>query len=209
MILDAAGGLFFLIKPWKVSDPESKHFIGAGAFNLVRKSVYQEIGGHGTVRMHPIDDVMLGKIIKKKGYRQDCLSGYDFLQVHWYESPRKMINGLMKNIFALYNFRVIYALAAVLIICVMTILPVWGAFFAAGLTQLFFAQAAVIRLASCTYGALYSGTTLGTVPFSLLTPYINVYIILKGMATTLVNKGIDWRGTYYPLDMLRKNDPIL
>jgi glycosyltransferase involved in cell wall biosynthesis len=209
MMLDAAGGLFFLFKPWKVSDSKSKHFIGAGAFNLVKKSVYQEIGGHDPIKMHPIDDVMLGKIIKKKGYRQECLSGYDFLQVHWYESPRKMINGLMKNIFALYNFRVTYALAAVLIICVMTILPVWGAFFAAGLAQLFFALSALIRLASCTYGALYSGTTLGTIPFSLLTPYINIYIILKGVLTTLGNKGIDWRGTHYPLDRLKKNQPIL
>jgi len=209
MMLDAAGGLFFLFKPWKVSDPKSKHFIGAGAFNLVKKSVYQEIGGHDLIKMHPIDDVMLGKIIKKKGYRQECLSGYDFLQVHWYESPHKMINGLMKNIFALYNFRVTYALTAVLIICVMTILPVWGAFFSTGLAQLFFALSALIRLASCTYGALYSGTTLGTVPFSLLTPYINIYIIIRGMLITLANKGIDWRGTHYPLDRLKKNQPIL
>lgn len=209
MMLDAAGGLFFLFKPWKVSDPKSKHFIGAGAFNLVKKSVYKAIGGHETVKMHPIDDVMLGKIIKQAGYRQDCLSGYDFLQVHWYKSPRKMIQGLMKNIFALYNFRVTFALAAVLIICIMTILPVWGTFFATGLTQLFFALSAVIRLASSTYGALYSGTTLGVVPFSLLTPYVNIYIILKGMLTTLANQGIDWRGTHYPLDKLRKNDPIL
>ena len=209
MMLDAAGGLFFLFKPWKVSDPKSKHFIGAGAFNLVKKSVYQEIGGHDLIKMHPIDDVMLGKIIKKKGYCQECLSGYDFLQVHWYESPHKMINGLMKNIFALYNFRVTYALTAVLIICVMTILPVWGAFFSTGLAQLFFALSALIRLASCTYGALYSGTTLGTVPFSLLTPYINIYIIIRGMLITLANKGIDWRGTHYPLDRLKKNQPIL
>ena len=209
MMLDAAGGLFFLFKPWKVSDPKSKHFIGAGAFNLVKKSVYQEIGGHDPIKMHPIDDVMLGKIIKKNGYRQECLSGYDFLQVHWYESPREMINGLMKNIFALYNFRVTYALAAVLIICVMTILPVWGAIFAAEMTQFFFLLSVAIRLASCTYGAIYSETTLGTVPFSLLTPYINIYIILKGMLITLANRGIEWRGTHYPLNRLKKNQPIL
>lgn len=209
MMLDAAGGLFFLFKPWKVSDPKSRHFIGAGAFNLVRKSVYQAIGGHETVRMHPIDDVMLGKIIKQAGYRQECLSGYDFLQVHWYASPRKMINGLMKNIFALYNFRVSYALAAVVIICLVTILPVWGTVLTSGAARLCFALSALIRFTSCTYGALYSGTTLGVVPFSLLTPYINIYIILKGMLTTLANGGINWRGTRYPLDRLKENMPIM
>lgn len=209
MMLDAAGGLFFLFKPWKVRDPKSRYFIGAGAFNLVRKSVYREIGGHETVRMHPIDDVMLGKIIKQNGHRQECLSGYDFLKVHWYESPRKMIKGLMKNIFALYNFRVSYALFAVLIICLITILPVWGTLLATGLMKLFCALSAGIRLISCTYGALYSGTTLGTIPFSLLTPYVNIYIILKGMLTTIAKDGIDWRGTHYPLAQLRKNQPIL
>lgn len=209
MMLDAAGGLFFLFKPWKVSDPQSRHFIGAGAFNLVRKAVYREIGGHDPIRMHPIDDVMLGKRIKRSGYRQECLSGYDFLQVRWYESPAKMISGLMKNIFALYNFRVTYAVAAVLVIGLLNVLPVWGAFFAKGLPRLVFALSVGIRLASCTYGAVYSATSLGTVPFSLLTPYINIYIILKGMITTLAHRGITWRGTTYPLTRLRENEPIL
>jgi glycosyltransferase involved in cell wall biosynthesis len=209
MMVDAGGGLFFLFKPWKVSDPKSKHFIGVGAFNLIRKSAYLQIGGHETVKMHPIDDIMLGKIIKQNGYRQECLSGYDFLTVHWYESPGKMIQGLMKNIFALYNFRISYVLVAILMICVMTILPVWGAIFATGPVRICFALAALTRLSSCAYGARYTATTLWSVPFSLLTPYINIYIILKGMLITLANRGIDWRGTHYPLDRLKKNQPIL
>jgi glycosyltransferase involved in cell wall biosynthesis len=205
MMVDAGGGLFFLFKPWKVSDPRSRHFIGVGAFNLVRKSVYLQIGGHEPIKMHPIDDIMLGKIIKRHGYRQECLSGYDFLTVRWYASPREMIQGLMKNIFALYNFRVSLVLAAILMIGVMTILPVWGALFATGPARLCFALAVVTRLASSAYGAFHTAATLWIVPFSLLTPYINIYIILKGMVTTLHNRGIIWRGTYYPLDQLKKN----
>ena len=209
MMIDAGGGLFFLFKPWKVSDPKSKSFIGVGAFNLVKKSVYMEIRGHESVRMHPIDDIMLGKIIKQKGFRQECLSGYDFLAVHWYESPQKMINGLMKNIFALYNFRISYVLAAILIICLVTILPFWGTFLTSGLTRIFCILAVTIRLLYFTCGARLTGTTYGTVPFSLLTPYINIYIIMKGMLKTLANDGIDWRGTHYPLDKLKENLPIL
>lgn len=209
MMVDAGGGLFFLFKPWKVSDPRSRHFIGVGAFNLIRQSVYRQIGGHEPVKMHPIDDIMLGKIIKQHGYRQECLSGYDFLTVRWYASPRKMIQGLMKNIFALYNFRVSLVLAAILMIGVMTILPVWGALFATGPARLCFALAVVTRLASSAYGSFHTATTFWAVPFSLLTPYINIYILLKGMLTTLVHDGIDWRGTHYPLDRLKNNQPIL
>jgi glycosyltransferase involved in cell wall biosynthesis len=209
MMVDAGGGLFFLFKPWKVSDPKNKHFIGVGAFNLIRTSVYLQIGGHETIRMHPIDDIMLGKIIKQNGFRQECLSGYNFLTVHWYESPRKMINGLMKNIFALYNFRVFYVLVAVLMILVLTILPIWAVFLTSGITRVIFLLAVATRLFSSAYGAWFTKTSIKIVPFSLLTPYINIYILVKGLLKTFADNGIDWRGTHYPLDQLKKNLPLL
>lgn len=209
MMVDAGGGLFFLFKPWKAGDPKSRHAIGVGAFNLIRKSAYLEIGGHETVRMHPIDDIMLGKIIKHHGFRQQCLLGYDFLKVHWYESPRMMIQGLMKNIFALYDFKVANVLLAVQLICIMTILPVWGTIFAVGTARICFGLAAATRLLSSSFGAKHTGTTQWTVPFSLVTPYVNIYIMLKGMVTVLTNRGIEWRGTNYPLDKLRKNPSVL
>lgn len=209
MMIDAGGGLFFLFKPWKASDPRSRYFVGVGAFNLVRKSVYFQVGGHAQLKMHPIDDIMLGKIIKHSGFRQECLSGYAFLQVRWYESPGKMISGLMKNIFALYNFRISYAAAVILIICLTAVLPFWGIFVFQGMTRLFCALSVATRLVSSACGARLTGTTLRTVPFSLLTPYINIYITLKGTVSTLVNRGIDWRGTHYPLEKLRENKPIL
>ena len=115
----------------------------------------------------------------------------------------------MKNIFALVNFRVSYAIAAIMAICMLTIMPAWGAIFTTGLTQVIFVLTVVIRLVSALLGCVHTGTTLWSVPFSLLTPYINIYIILKGTLTTLANNGIDWRGTHYPLDKLRENVPIL
>jgi glycosyltransferase involved in cell wall biosynthesis len=209
MMIDAGAGLFFLLKPWKAPDPRSRRFSGVGAFNLLPRSVYFRVGGHERIKMHPIDDIMLGKIVKLSGYRQDCLSGYDFLQVRWYESPGKMIDGLMKNIFALYNFRVAYALAAVLLLCLTAILPFWGIFFLAGPARFFCLLAVTVRLYSSARGARLTGADPGVVPFSLLTPYLNVYIILRGMVTTLANRGIRWRGTRYPLEELRKNPPLL
>jgi len=209
MMIDAGGGLFFLFKPWKASDPKSGRFVGVGAFNLLRTSVYRKIGGHERLKMHPIDDIMLGKIVKRSGFRQECLAGYDFLQVRWYDSPAAMINGLMKNIFALFNFRVLYGTAAILGICLVSILPLWGIFLTAGITRIFCALTVAVRLISATSGARLTKSAFGTVPFSLLTPYLNIYIIAKGMLQTLVNRGLVWRGTYYPLDRLRKNTPLL
>lgn len=209
MMVDAGGGLYFLFKPWHARDLRRKNFMGVGAFNLVRKTAYQAVGGHERVRMHPIDDIMLGKVIKQRGFRQDCLSGYDFLQVRWYESPAKMIRGLMKNIFALFAFRVSFALATVLLACGLTVLPPWGALLLSGWPRLFCLLTVGVRFLSFAWGCRLTGTSLWTVPFGLLTPYLNIYIILRGMLITLVHDGIDWRGTHYPLAALRKNPPIL
>ncbi|HBI15854.1 MAG TPA: glycosyl transferase [Desulfobulbaceae bacterium] len=209
MMTDAGGGLYFLFKPWKARGPHRRHFMGVGAFNLVRKSAYLAINGHEQFRMHPLDDLMLGKVIKQSGFRQDCLSGFEFLQVRWYASPGEMIKGLMKNIFALFSFRVSLVLAAVLGVCILTVLPPWGALLLSGWPRLICLLTVGIRLLSFAWGCRVTGVPLWTVPFALLTPYLNIYIILRGMLTTLTHGGIDWRGTHYPLAALRKNQPIL
>lgn len=209
MMADAGGGLFLLFRPWLARDPHRKNFMGVGAFNLVRRSAYLAVGGHDTVRMHPIDDIMLGKVIKQAGCRQDCLSGYDFLQVRWYGSPGEMIRGLMKNIFALFAFRVPLALTAVLLATLLTVFPPWGALLLTGWPQVLCLLTVAVRLSSFAWGLRLTGSSWGTIPFALLTPYLNIYIILRGMLTTLAKGGIDWRTTHYPLAELRKNPPIL
>ena len=41
-----------------------------GAFNLIKRSTYQEIGGYEAIAMQPIDDFSFGKLVVKKGYKQ-------------------------------------------------------------------------------------------------------------------------------------------
>lgn len=209
MMIDAGAGLFLLFRPWRANDPASGNFIGVGAFNLVRKSVYAAVNGHEPIRMHPIDDIMLGKIIKRSGFRQDCLIGYDFIGVRWYESPRAMTRGLMKNIFALFNYRVSYAAAAVILVFLVSVLPLWGLLLSGGPARVFFALAVVLRLLSAAAGARFTGVSSWSAPFALLTPYLNIYMITRATLHTLSARGIEWRGTRYPLDRLRESMPIL
>lgn len=209
MIQDAGAALFFLFKPWAVRNPRSGYFMGVGAFNLVKKDVYRRIGGHESIRMHPIDDIMLGKVIKQHGFRQDCLAGYDFVTVRWYETAGMMIDGLMKNVFALYNFRVTWVLAGIVLIFVMAIFPVWGIFLADGYARLLFLATVMVRGIAFVRGSIMLGNGIRSLPWSLVTPYINIFIMIKATVTTLKNKGIDWRGTHYPLEQLRDNMPIL
>jgi glycosyltransferase involved in cell wall biosynthesis len=209
MILDAGGALLFLFKPWKARTENSRYFMGVGAFNLVRASAYHETGGHESIRMHPIDDIMLGKILKEHGYRQDCLLGQEHVTVRWYASTQEMIDGLMKNVFSLFHFNAAKAFMACLISFLLHIFPFWALFFTRGTTQILFVLTVFIRFASFASGFRTINLSAWNFPWALVTPYINIYIVLKATATTLINEGISWRGTRYPLALLRQNKPIL
>ncbi len=209
LILDAGGGLFLLFKPWKVKVGRSRSFIGVGAFNMVRKSAYDAIGGHTSFRMHPIDDIMLGKKMKRKGFRQDCLLGYDFVSVRWYESAGAMIDGLMKNVFSIINFRLLYLPGMLLTIFLVGILPLWGVFLADGGVRLLFTMTVVLRLLLLYFGARSLNLSANTVPGAFVAPYFTFYIVVKAVFLTLKNGGITWRGTHYSLTELRKNEPVL
>jgi hypothetical protein len=208
-ILDAGGGLFLLFKPWLAGNPKSKRFMGVGAFNMVRRQAYEQVGGHAAIKTHPIDDIMLGKIIKEAGLRQECLSGYDFVTVNWYDSTGAMIDGLMKNMFALANFNTALALGGAVGVSLLTILPPWGTLLCHGQTQIFFALTVTLRLALFSLAARHGGLSPWLAPAALITPYITVYTILKATYLTLKNNGIFWRGSHYPLDELRRKNRSL
>ena len=98
----AAFGVFFSMysRPWQARNPRSRAHVGIGAFNLIRTEVYRAIGGHQPIAMRPDDDMKLGKLVKKRGFRQDAVIGRNFVIVEWYTSLRELIDGLMKNAFA-------------------------------------------------------------------------------------------------------------
>ena len=98
--------MFILFQPWKVRNPKSRRYMGIGAFNLVRTSVYRAIGGHQAIALRPDDDLKFGKLVKLNGYRSDVLNGQGMVTVEWYRSVPELIQGLMKNMFAGTEYRV-------------------------------------------------------------------------------------------------------
>jgi glycosyltransferase involved in cell wall biosynthesis len=208
-ILDAGSGLFMLFKPWLAVNPRSRRFMGIGAFNMIRRSAYAQVGGHAAIKAHPIDDLMLGKSIKDAGLRQECLSGYDFVTVSWYDSTGSMIDGLMKNIFALAGYNTVLALSGAVGIGLLTILPHWGVLFCHGPARLIFLLNVVLRLVFFGQVVRSSGFSLWLIPAALITPYLTVYTILRATFMTLKNKGIIWRGSHYSLEELRRRNQSL
>lgn len=209
LILDAGSGLCQIFRPWLAKKRGSRYFIGIGAFNMVSKKVYSAVGGHQSMKMQPIDDIMLGKIIKEKGLSQECLIGYDMVTVPWYSSVTHMVEGLMKNVLGIINFRLWLVPACLIVLFCFNILPLWGMVFLDGVSQLLFGITVGVKIV-----AFYGGTRLLNIsPWcvfgTLLSPYIMMYIFCKATWMNARNGGIYWRGTFYSLAELRKNRPLI
>lgn len=209
LILDSALGLLFFFRPWLAKKNGSSCFVGIGAFNMMKRSVYQKVGGHKTIKMHPIDDMMLGKIIKENGFFQDCLLAYEFVSIPWYDSVGAMVNGLEKNMFAVVHYRVVLIPPILLAIIVVSILPVWGTILGDKNVQMICFFAVAIRFAAFYTALRLQGLPGWYFPGCIVTPYISCYIILKSAFVTIKRGGILWRGQHYSLADLKRTIPLV
>jgi glycosyltransferase involved in cell wall biosynthesis len=203
----SAFGIFFSIyaRPWKAKDPKSKRFIGIGAFNLVSAPAYRAAGTHQAIAMRPDDDLKLGKLLKNHGYRQELVFGGAMIHVEWYSSVRELVDGLMKNSFASVNYSILAAVAGGVAMLLGTVWPVFGMLLTGGSAQILnLGIVLVLLLITAESNRLHHlprwyalGLPLGGVLFT--------YILWRAMLKTLWEGGIRWRGTHYPLALLKAN----
>ena len=78
------------VRPWRVADARAKRdAIGVGAFNLVRAAAYQQVGGFDAAPMEILEDLYLGRRIKRAGLRQRVQQPYFFERFGETRSARK------------------------------------------------------------------------------------------------------------------------
>ncbi len=194
----------FAHRPWKVADPKARDHMGVGAFNLVRRSVYDAVGTYRALRMEVLDDMKLGKVIKNAGFAQRNVSGDDLISIHWAKGAFGIVDNLTKNFFAVLSFQWPRTVACIAGLGFLNLGPFLGVGLAHGWARVPYA----IALGSLF--AIYCGMrSRSAVPpyYFLLHPVstsLFMYTMLRSMLHTLSNGGIVWRGTKYPLDELRK-----
>ena len=191
-------------RPWKVSDPKARDSMGLGAFNLVRRQAYEEIGTFRALRLAIVDDVKLGDLIKSTGFKQDNVLGPGLLELHWGRGALGIVRNLTKNLFAVLDYRWTRALGACLLLVVLNLFPFLGVWLAPGWAKAGFAIAIV------SIGALYIGLygiARISPAYALLHPVnslIMIYALARSVAATLWHGGVIWRGTKYSLEELRR-----
>jgi cellulose synthase/poly-beta-1,6-N-acetylglucosamine synthase-like glycosyltransferase len=200
-------GLMFVLftRPWKARDPQSRHFVGVGAFNLVRAEVYRAIGTHRAIAMRPDDDMKLGKLVKKHGFRQDLVLGADAISVEWYHSVREAVLGLRKNGFAGVDYRISLVLLATVTQLVFFVWPWIAVFATGGATRAAYALAVGFMLFLFAGMARQQKVPAWYGVFWPVASLLFIYVTWNATLYALVHRGIEWRGTHYPLDQLRAN----
>jgi glycosyltransferase involved in cell wall biosynthesis len=190
--------------PHRVTNPNSRAYIGVGAFQLLKRSAYEASGTHRRLAMEVVDDMKLGKIVKQAGFRSGVGVAQDFVSVRWHAGVGNLIRGVTKNFFAGVGYSLPFAMISVAGLLLMNVAPLFGLFFGQGWIHLFAAIAFVIALcfhAGVDFGMrvspLYAFThPLGAVLFS--------YMLLRSAVVTLKQDGIIWRDTFYPLEDLKR-----
>jgi cellulose synthase/poly-beta-1,6-N-acetylglucosamine synthase-like glycosyltransferase len=191
-------------RPWKVADPKTEDHIGVGAFNLIRRRVYDAVGTYEALRFEVLDDMKLGKIVKNAGYAQRNVYGADLISLRWVKGAVGMVNNLTKNFFAIMSFQWWRALLSAFALAFLNLMPFLGIWLAHGWARLPYA----IALASI-FGIYVGMSWESDIPayYFVLHPIgaaLFVYIMLRSTALTLARGGIVWRGTFYSLQELRK-----
>ncbi len=190
-------------RPWKVADPNTKDHMGIGAFNLVRRRVYEEAGTYAALRLEVIDDMKLGELLKNRGYRQRNVFGRDLLSIWWARGTFGVVHNLTKNFFALMHFSPKRVVGAIFLLLVLNLGPFAGLIFAPGWSRLGYAVAVAVVLAIYYGESLYSDVRWYFFLFHPVSTVLFAYILLRSMFLALRHGGVIWRGTKYPLDELK------
>ncbi|UHA71813.1 glycosyltransferase [Paenibacillus sp. 481] len=184
------GGSFGQI--WKVRERGSKQHIGIGAFNMIKRSAYEDIGTHEAIALCTLDDVMLGKVVKEKGFMSDVVFGRDRVVVwNWYETLGQLIRSVEKTAFT-WGRTISTSLFSLLMIY-----PFIGIGFGTSVTRAMCGVAAVSIMLMYANNSRFLKSGFW---FGLLHPLLHVFLIfgsLRGIYNTTKNGGMTWRGTVY------------
>ncbi|HVD31836.1 MAG TPA: glycosyltransferase [Methylomirabilota bacterium] len=190
------------------NDPKSERGVGIGAFNLVRRSAYERIGTMRALSLRPDDDIRLGRRLRGFGFRQRVLNGNELLSIEWYPSLSSAISGLEKSMYSSMEYRLIDAVGVLVYLVAIMVWPFVGVLLLGGIDRVLLATVVACLMAALleTYRQSMSPTLTPTaLVVALLLPFSAAcfgWAIVRSVYLA-ETRGVRWRGTTYPLSLLR------
>ena len=192
---------------YKANLPSSRTGVGIGAFNLIRRRAYERVSGYEAFPNRPDDDLTLGNRVKGAGLRQELALGHGLLEVEWYSSLAELLQGVEKNTFAALGYSVPKTAGYALTLPLLMAGPFIAVPFSSGAARVFHLGAAAAQVATF----VVCNRFLGRRVFSLALAYpicalLFPYVLARSALLALARGGVYWRGTFYPLSLLKRGE---
>ncbi len=177
---------------------------GGGAGNLVRRRVYDAVGGHAALRDSVVDDVRLGFTVKSAGHRFEVVRAEDRIAVRMYRGFREIFDGFTKNVAYIYRGAagvVVFAMTALTL--ATALLPAAVLVSAAAGVSLLPADVglAAVGLAVAVLARMVLAGALGDPLWPGLANPIMVSIwfgiLVRSLYRRFVSKRLTWRGRHF------------
>jgi cellulose synthase/poly-beta-1,6-N-acetylglucosamine synthase-like glycosyltransferase len=192
------------LRPWRVADPAARRdSIGVGAFNLIRRSAYDALGGWEALRMEIVEDLALGRRVKTRGFAQRAVLGLDLVGVRWAQGAFGVVDNLTKNLFAVFHFRPELLLGFVCGLALFTLFPLAACLAGPALWWPTGLMLIALFLAYQQMGR-YQHFSSAQMPLYPVAAVLLLYALLRSMCLALWHGGVSWRGTFYSLRELRQ-----
>ncbi len=204
-------GISMLYPPKLVNDPLSKVAVANGQYILIRREVYDAIGGYARPELRDtlVEDRDLARVVKQQGYKLRFVDGSDLVSVHMYHGLKETWRGWRKNAYlgnrGGIGFFVLQLIGLPMISVVPFLLPLLAHLTrkrregSIGLTE---AQAATaLELTSLLAYRTWLNKHLRVLwYYALLHPLAGVIfegILAQSFWKVLTGSGVDWRGRQY------------
>ncbi len=110
----------------RVNDPQKADAIANGQFILIRRQVYQAVGGHAAVRDQIAEDKALAVLVKGSGFHLVLGDGRELVRTRMYTSLPEIWEGWVKNIYLGMQDRPwLLLLGAITGFVAALVLPLW------------------------------------------------------------------------------------
>lgn len=212
-------GLLIFISPLaKVNDPKSKNAFALGPFILIKKTVFNKIGGYEKIRGRIADDVEMAQLLKNSGFRIGLARAHEFMKLRMYETFGDIWEGWSKNIFmGLVQKREIRAKGKQIAILLIGLFVVFGmvvfpfisvilsllvvyllkiSFWWFILGSSIFAWFASILIQSIVHKKYHIGNPAFS-PLYFIGGVVTMGIFLNSAVKTLSGKGVKWKDRVY------------
>lgn len=197
--------------PRKVNDPKNKNAIANGQFILIKRSIYDAIGGHESVKDQIVEDKAISEQVKWRGYRLIVANGSSVAKTRMYTSLPEMWEGWTKNIYLGLSDRpslmLLGVFGAILAFITAVVLPFWpllGIFWylnGGNLLALVVIIEALLLWAYIIYARARVAVGMRISPWYALTTPLGAAMFTAMMLTStwkvISGKGVTWKGRTY------------